>query len=228
MKHTKDMNFQEQVKVEHLKAAIGLGHCTGQLCIYVQQSGCWWASAPSPLTGFAIVCPCSHYDTATIAYKCSQFNSRYNCVQMFAIRDEMTDTGGDCACQAINGSPEKEKCHWCLRQYDAVYFLHRIETDCRKKLQSIQWTQFMQLQTKKYNPNFKTRFKTRNLHGYSLLLFLLIQRKYLSTLITVWVHLSQHQHPGHCPHILLRHFLSNVFLQSIIVEMYNCTDHIWV
>ena len=33
MKHTKDMNFQEQVKVEHLKAAIGLGHCTGQLCI---------------------------------------------------------------------------------------------------------------------------------------------------------------------------------------------------
>ena len=33
MKHTKDMNFQEQVKVEHLKAAIGLGHCTGQLCM---------------------------------------------------------------------------------------------------------------------------------------------------------------------------------------------------
>ena len=123
--------------------------------VYVQQSGCWWASAPSPLTGFAIVCPCSHYDTATIAYKCSQFNSRYNCVQMFAIRDEMTDTGGDCACQAINGSPEKEKCHWCLKQYHAVYVLHSIETDCRKKLQSIQWTLFMQLQTKKYNPKFK-------------------------------------------------------------------------
>ena len=30
---------------------------------------------------------------------------------MFAIRDEMTDTGGDCACQAITGSTEKEKCH---------------------------------------------------------------------------------------------------------------------
>ena len=74
------------------------------------------------------------------------------------------------------------------------------------------------------------RFKTRNLDGYLLLLFLLIWRKCLTTLITAWVHLLQHQHPGHCPHILLRHFylLSNVFLQSIIVEMFNCTDHIWV
>ena len=192
--------------------------------VYVQQSGCWWASAPSPLTGFAIVCPCSHYDTATIAYKCSQFNSRYNCVQMFAIRDEMTDTGGDCACQAINGSPEKEKCHWCLKQYDAVYFLHRIETDCRKKLQSIQWTLFMQLQTKKYNPKFKIQDKK---FGWIFVAFISFDSEKmfdhtdnsLSAFITTSASMPLSSHP---PSSLLS------FLQCVecvqCVEMYNCTD----